>query len=212
MTFNFHSSHSQKNLNKAENYFKNRHEFIEGNKAKADNIEKAIQFYEKSKTEPKATIGLLKSYEFLASYTEMDENRKKATYKKAINLARRAEKKHPENAAIIYWHAANLARWGSLVDIIEAAQEGVLDELKKLTEKSIALNDQYNQGGALRLLGGMHLEAPNIPFVIDWPSNKTALFLLKKAYEIAPKHPANAYLYTKALYKNKKEDEQGNRF
>ncbi len=114
---------------------------------------------------------------------------------------------YPENGAIAYWHVANYARWGDLLEITEAAQQGVLDKIKKLSEKAIELDQGYNQAGALRLLGGIHLEAPTIPLILDWPSNDEARRLLRKAYKIAPEHPANVFLYAKMLHitdKNKK--------
>lgn len=75
-------------------------------------------------------------------------------------MAKEKSDEFPSNGAIAYWYAANYARWADLIDITEAAQEGVIDEIKKLAEKAIELDKKYNQAGALRLLGGMHLEVP----------------------------------------------------
>lgn len=189
----------QSKLEKAEQYFENRHETIENGKANSKNIDQAINLFQQVNSEPEKTIGLLKCIEFKASWTDVSENKKRSLYKKAIDLAEKKSTEFPKNGAIAYWYAANYARWADLIDITEAANEGVLDEIKKLAEKAIKLDRNYNQAGALRLMGGMHLEVPNIPLILTWPSNKQAKKLLRQAYKIAPQHPANAYLYAKML-------------
>ncbi|SMG29898.1 hypothetical protein SAMN05661096_01919 [Marivirga sericea] len=190
----------QSTLEKADQLFEERCEVIQDEKASSENIDKAINLYSQSTEEPERTIGLLKSYEFKASWTKVSEEEKRALYEKAIELAKTKSVQFPDNGAIAYWHVANYARWGDLIDITEAAQEGVIDEIKKLAEKAINLDKTYNQAGALRLLGGIHLEAPTIPLILTWPSNEKAKQLLTEAYRIAPQHPANAYLYAKMLH------------
>jgi hypothetical protein len=191
---------TQSNLEKAEQLFDRRSETIENNKADSENIDQAIEYFKQSNQEPERTIGLLKSYEYKASWTNTSQGQKKELYNSAIELAKNKSKGYPENGAIAYWHAANYARWADLIDITKAANEGVLDEIKRLSERAIELNENYNQAGALRLLGGLHLEAPNIPFIITWPSNQEALRYLRKAYKIAPQHTANLYLFAKSLH------------
>ena len=191
---------SQSNIEAAEDFFNKKYDVIENEKANNHNIDQAIKLFEKSNTEPDKTIGLLKSYEFKASWTNISEDEKRKLYEKAIDLAKNKLPEYPQNGAIAYWYVANYARWADLIDITEAAQEGVLDKIKNMAEKAIELDEKYNQAGALRLLGGLHMEAPNIPLVLSWPSNKVAEKLLKKAYKIAPEHAANVYLYAKILY------------
>jgi len=210
--FFYSTGYAQSAIEKAENYFNNRHEVIKNNKAKSHNIDKAILFYQQSENEPEKTIGLLKSYEFKASWTQISEDEKESLYRKAIDLAKDKITEFPENGAIAYWHVANYARWADLIDITEAAQKGVVDEIKKLAEKAIELDEKYNQAGALRLLGGIHLEAPSIPFILEWPSNDEAKRLLEKAYQIAPQHMANAYLYAKMLHTIGQEKKAKNTF
>lgn len=191
---------SQSTLEKAEQYFEKRHETIEDGKANSNNIDQAISLFQKVNSEPEKTIGLLKSYEFKASWSAVSENDKRSLYEKALELAEEKSGDFPENGAIAYWYAANYARWADLIDITEAAQEGVIDKIKILAENAIKLDEKYNQAGALRLLGGIHLEVPAIPLILSWPSNEKAKKMLSKAYEIAPQHPANAFLYGKMLY------------
>lgn len=200
LLFFTNSIFSQTKLERAEHFFDKRSEIVEDGKAGSENIDKAIELFKQSNQEPQKTIGLLKSYEYKASWTKISDEKKKDLYNKAIDLAKSKSNEYPQSGAIAYWHAANYARWANLIDITEAAQKGVLDEIKSLAEKAIELDENYNQAGALRLLGGLHLEAPNIPLIISWPSKDEAHHLLKKAYNIAPQHPANAYLYAKVLY------------
>ncbi|WP_340152203.1 tetratricopeptide repeat protein [uncultured Marivirga sp.] len=191
---------SQSKLKAAEEYFSKKYNIIENGKANSQNIDRAIQLFGESTSEPDKTIGLLKSYEFKASWTEVSESEKRDLYEKAIALAKSKAGEYPNNGAIAYWYSANYARWANLIEITEAAQEGVLDKIKKLTERAIELDKKYNQAGALRLLGGLHMEAPSIPLILSWPSNEVAEKLLKKAYSIAPEHTANVYLYAKILH------------
>lgn len=196
---------SQSNIEVAEEYFNKKYEVIENEKANSHNIDQAIKLFKQSEVEPDKTVGLLKSYEFKASWTNVSENEKRKLYEKAIDLAKNKITEYPQNGAIAYWYVANYARWADLIDITEAAQEGVLDKIKNRAEKAMKLDEKYNQAGALRLLGGLHMEAPNIPLVLSWPSNKVAERLLKKAYKLAPEHAANVYLYAKILYSIGKE-------
>jgi tetratricopeptide (TPR) repeat protein len=191
---------SQSTIEIAEMLFDKKYEVIENGKANSKQIDSAIAMFKKSKLEPQKTIGLLKCYEFKASWTAISIEDQRALYEKAIALAEEKTKKYPNNGAIAYWHAANYARRADLLDLTEAAQEGVIDELKKLAENAAALDKNYNQAGALRLLGGIHLEVPSIPLVLSWPSEDKARQLLEQAYKIAPQHPANVYLYAKMLH------------
>jgi tetratricopeptide (TPR) repeat protein len=203
---------SQSTLEKAESYFSKKYEIIKNEKANSKNINQAIKLFNQSDQEPERTIGLLKSYEFKASWTNVSSEEKRSLYKKAIELAEKQVTEFPENGAIAYWHVANYARWADLIDITEAAQQGVIDDIKMLAEKAIELDRKYNQAGALRLLGGIHLEAPSIPLILSWPSNDEAKKLLKKAYKIAPDHPANVFLYAKMLHIIGKDKKAGNIF
>jgi len=206
LIFQIHS-YAQKSLDSAEYYLKHKYAEIKDGYATSTNINKAIYHFKQIKTEPERTIGLLKSYEFKASWTDCSQKEKKQIYKMAIDLAEEKTKEFPENGAIVYWYAANYARWANMLDIVEAAQNNVLNEIKKLSQKAIKLDENYNQAGAIRLLGGMYLEVPNIPLILEWPSDKKAQKLLKKAYKIAPEHPANQFLYAKTLHKNDKNKE-----
>lgn len=192
-------------LQQAEAYFEKRFAEIVDGKASPDNINKAIEHYKKSNQEPEKYIGLLKSYEFKGSWTPLRPEQQKELYKKGIHLGEEKIKVYPQSAGIIYWYLANLGRWGNSIDIATAAEKGILNDIRDLSLKVIKLDPGYHQAGAMRLLGAIHLQAPPIPFVLPWPSKKTALDLLKRAYTIAPQNAANAYFYSKALIETDQE-------
>jgi hypothetical protein len=59
----------------------------------------------------------------------------------------------------------------------------------------------------LRLLDGLHLKAPNIPFLLTWPSEDKAQELLKRAYQIALEIAANTYYYILMLLNEAEREE-----
>lgn len=186
---------AQSNLERGNKFFDNRFDHIQGNKADHSNIDKAIDQYLKAEDSPEKYIALLQSYEFKGSWTNVTDEVAKETYNKGVELGERVKEKYPDNAAILYWYIANLSRWGDAVSIVEAAEDGILDKIKSVCEKIIELDPAYEEAGALRLLGGIHLKAPEIPFVLTWPSEDKAKELLNKAYDIAPENAANTYYY-----------------
>jgi len=192
-------------INKAERDFNRRYKQIENGKANPKYINKAIKHYKRAEKSPQQLIGLMRSYEFKGSWTNISQEAAKSCYEKAIEIGKAAMKTYPDNAGIHYWYIANYSRWGDLISITQAAKDGVLDEVKATCEKIISLDPNYHQAGALRLLGGIHLEAPNIPFVLTWPSDDEAQDLLSKAYDIAPQHSANAFYYAKMLLEQGQE-------
>lgn len=199
VSFSFQLAAQDSHFEKAEAYFKKRFEEVENGKAKSDNIDKAIAHYKKSDQKPEKYIGLLKSYEFKGSWTDISVEQSKAYYEKGIELGEEKIKIYPKSPGIAYWYVANYGRWGDLIDVVQAAQEGILDQTRDLANKVIDLDPTYHQAGALRLLGAIHLKAPSIPLVLTWPSNEEGKELLERAYDIAPENAANTYFYSKAL-------------
>ena len=186
-------------MNRADRNFEKRFKSIENGKASSKFIDRAIKLYGKAPDSEEKYIGLLRSYEFKGSWTNISDEEATDIYKKAVELGRSIKDLYPNSAGVWYWYIANLSRWGDQVSITEAAKEGVLDEIKTVTEKIIGLDPSYQEAGALRLLGGIHLKAPNIPFVLTWPSDDEAKKLLSRAYEIAPQNAANTYYYSLML-------------
>jgi hypothetical protein len=92
VTINLPHAYVQDYITQTEKYFGNKHEVIEESKADPINIKKAIQLHKKSKKEPESIIGLLKSYEFFASYTKLSERKKNLSTEKRLKLLKKQKK------------------------------------------------------------------------------------------------------------------------
>ena len=101
----------------------------------------------------------------------------------------------------------NLGSWAEVYGIIAAAKEGVADLMREHSEKIIALDSQYADGGGYFMLGVVHLKSPYIPFILSWPSNDKAGEFLTKAFEIGNQTPSQTVYLARALHK----DEQKNK-
>ncbi len=181
-----------------QSYFTKRYENAKGLIAPSKNINMAIKFFKKDKS-PKSITGLLRAYEFKGSYTKQAKMIRKKIYSRAIKLGKKSLNEYPDEISIKYYYMANLGRWGQTISIIKAHEKGVLDEVKLLTEDIIQSNTYYDEAGAQRILGAIHLKAPNIPFILTWPSEDTALELLEAAFTAAPNNLGNGRLYAEAL-------------
>ena len=189
-------------------WYEKRAEGADGTSAKPEPINKAIAYYEKafeqSATEENAA-GLLRCYYFKGSFVTMTTDEQKAIFTKGKNLGETAAKQFPSSAPVKYWLAAHYGKWAKTSGVISAAKEGVADKIKKLSEEIIKLDTNYNDAGGYEILGLVHLYSPNIPFVITWPSNKSALENLKKAVQLAPTI-ANSFCFAQALEKAGKKE------
>lgn len=100
-----------------------------------------------------------------------------------------------EDAAVHYYLAANLGL--AVREHITLAVEN-LDRLESEMKRALALDPAIDDGGPLRLLGALYLQAP------PWPSGigdlDKALELLEKAVIDYPGHPINRLFYAQALW------------
>ncbi len=198
---------AQPNLEKSKNYFEKRADGSVGLLAKKKNINKCIRLLKIEKENPEAIMLLLRAYEYKGSYTKLSKKKKEQLYKTAVDLGLEKIKEYPDHAGILFYYSANLGRWGQEISILKAHKEGITDELRETLKMVDALDSTFAESGAKRLLGGMHLKIPKIPFVMTWPSEETSLVLLEKAYKTSSENLANAKLYGEALIKNNFEDE-----
>ncbi|WP_436517062.1 hypothetical protein [Ekhidna sp. To15] len=198
---------AQSNLEKGKKYFERRSEKSKGLIARKGNINKCIRILNAEKDNPEAIMLLLRAYEFKGSYTKISKKKKQQLYKKAVDLGSQKIKDYPDNAGILFYYSANLGRWGQEISILKAHNEGITDEIRETLKKVDLLDSTFAEAGAKRLLGGMHLKIPKIPFVMTWPSKETSLVLLEKAYKTSQENLANAKLYGESLIKNNYEDE-----
>ena len=102
-------------------------------------------------------------------------------------------------AALYFWHAVNLGAWSRLAGLFEAVRTGVANRLHEATLRSIALDPDVEQGGAIRLLSRLHSELPRVPLVSGWVDPRRAVPLAERALSEYPQHPGNSYLLGLAL-------------
>jgi len=107
----------------------------------------------------------------------------------------------PEDAARLhFWAAINWGAWSRTVGLLSAVRQGVANRLHRYALVTIALEPDYEEGGAFRLLGSLHAELPSVPFLSGWVDRREAIPLLERAYALAPGHPGNGLLLSLTLF------------
>jgi tetratricopeptide (TPR) repeat protein len=102
-------------------------------------------------------------------------------------------------ARLYFWSAINWGAWSRSVGLLSAVRNGVARRLHRYTLVTIALEPDYDDGGALRLLGRLHAELPRVPFLSGWVDRERALPLTERAYSLAPANPGNRLLLALTL-------------
>jgi tetratricopeptide (TPR) repeat protein len=102
-------------------------------------------------------------------------------------------------ARVYFWAAINWGAWSQTVGLWGAVQQGVANHLHDYTRVAIALEPEYEDGGAFRLLGRLHARLPRVPWVSSWVDRDQAIPLIERAYEIAPENPGNRLLLAVTL-------------
>lgn len=112
---------------------------------------------------------------------------------------------HHDAAELYFWHAVNLGAWSRIAGLLEAVRKGVANRLHEATLRSIALDPDVEQGGAIRLLSRLHSELPRVPLLSGWVDHTKALPLAERALAEHPQHPGNAYLLGLVILSNAPE-------
>lgn len=102
-------------------------------------------------------------------------------------------------ARLHFWSAINWGAWSRTVGLLGAVRQGVANRLFRCTLIAIALEPEYDGGGAFRLLGRLHAELPRVPFVSGWVDREQAIPLVERAYAMAPANPGNRLLLALTL-------------
>jgi hypothetical protein len=102
-------------------------------------------------------------------------------------------------AELYFWYAINLGAWSRVAGLLDAVRSGVANRLHDATLRSIALDPDVEQGGAIRLLSRLHSELPRVPLVSGWVDADRAVPLAERAVAEYPQHPGNPYLLALAL-------------
>jgi hypothetical protein len=72
-------------------------------------------------------------------------------------------------------------------------------EIRDLAQQLLALDAGMEQGGADRLLGRLHHQAPKIPLFTGWVSRPKALAHLRRALELGPRNTVNQVFLAEAI-------------
>jgi tetratricopeptide (TPR) repeat protein len=102
-------------------------------------------------------------------------------------------------ARLYFWSAINWGAWSRNAGLLSAVRQGVANRIHRYTLVTIALEPEYDEGGAFRLLGRLHAELPRVPFVSGWVDREESIPLLERAYVMAPENPGNRLLLALTL-------------
>jgi len=97
-------------------------------------------------------------------------------------------------ARLYFWSAINWGAWSRRAGLLSAVQQGVANRIHRYALITVALEPEYDEGGAFRLLGRLHAELPRVPFVSGWVDRQQSIPLLERALAIAPANPGNRLL------------------
>jgi tetratricopeptide (TPR) repeat protein len=119
-----------------------------------------------------------------------------------VVFARRARELKPDGVEGQYWYALNV---GLLADVDRAYGLDAVGEMETALKRAIDLDERYDMGGPLRVLGILHLRTPLPPTSIGSP--RKGLRLLQRAVELFPDYPENYLYLAEALRDNGRGDE-----
>ena len=138
---------------------------------------------------------------FLAENQTSPESRRDAA-KLGIVLARHGRELNPSRVECHYWYAINV---GWLADVDRSYGLDAVGEMDTELKRAIEIDERYDLGGPLRVLGILYLRTPAPPVSIGSP--RKGLRSLQRAVELFPDYPEN-YLYLgEALRENGRTDE-----
>ncbi|MBL4752964.1 MAG: tetratricopeptide repeat protein [Flavobacteriales bacterium] len=210
LAFTISTQAQKEELEKGVNFYNKRAEGATGLQAQAANIDKAIEHFTKatgnSETELSASVKLMQCYYYKGTFVETEKEKRLAVYNLSKSLGEKIMAAYPKSAAAVYWHAANMGKWGETSGIMKAAKEGLADSMKEWCEKVIELDPNYKDGGGYRMLGIVHFKTPYIPFMLSWPDDDEAQKHLEKALTYNAKDFIGNVYYAQVLKENKEKE------
>ena len=138
---------------------------------------------------------------FVAENETRPESRRESA-QHGIVFARRARELKPDGVEGHYWYALNV---GLLADVDRSYGLNAVGEMETALKRAVELDERYDFGGPLRLLGILHLRTPQPPASIGSP--RKGLKLLQRAVELFPDYPENYLYLAEALRDNGRADE-----
>jgi len=102
-------------------------------------------------------------------------------------------------ARLYFWSAINWGAWSRNFGLLRSVRQGVANRIHRYALITVALEPEYDEGGAFRLLGRLHASLPRVPFVSGWVDRQQSIPLLERAFAIAPANPGNRLLLALTL-------------
>lgn len=103
-------------------------------------------------------------------------------------------------APVYFWSCIHWGLWGRETGKLAAVRRGVAGRLRHYSEIVIGLDEAFEDGGAHRILGRLHFEAPRLPFITGWIDPETARRSLERAAELAPEDPLSQLYLIEAIH------------
>ena len=123
-----------------------------------------------------------------------DDASRAGYYEKGLTYAEKLLAQQPDEAAGHYWKALNLS---GLADVNRLRGLKLLPQIMDELNRSLALDETYDQAGAHRVLGRIYFEAPGWPLSVG--SRKKSLEQLIAAVRLAPDNSTNRLYLAETL-------------
>jgi hypothetical protein len=164
-----------------------------------------------------ALLGLLRALHFRAAFCGAREAERKALFEEGRRRAQAAVdalekqaaarggeriaalREAPQAALVYYWAAVHWGQWGLLRGKLTSARAGVASKVRDDAETVLALDPQLEEGGADRLLGRLHDQAPKILFVTGWISKRKGLEHLRRSLALGPRNSVTRFFLAEAI-------------
>jgi steroid 5-alpha-reductase/3-oxo-5-alpha-steroid 4-dehydrogenase 1 len=211
--------------------FARRAERARGNVADPALVDQAIAAYRAAVAQDPAdmeSLGrLLYALHFRGAYCGANAEAKKAIFEEGRRLGQsavdRLEKQaggrpDPERLAalravpgavsVYYWTTAHLGEWALVKGKLAAARAGVAGKVRDLAQTVADLDPALYEGGAFRVLGRLHDQAPKIPFITGWVSKRKALEYLRRSLALAPENRATWLFLAEAILDHEERNKE----
>jgi tetratricopeptide (TPR) repeat protein len=174
-------------------------------------LDQALAEFQKALNDPaqeeKAAVAILDATYLKGSYTSVTREEKKKMFADARDLGERLIKKYPQSGPLHYYLAVSWGRWGEEFGKMAAARQGAAEKIRDNCEASARLGPAEITARSYRVLGRLHHQAPRIPFLLGWPSNKKAIEYLRKSDELQPHSPGTIWYLAEVLADEGHKDE-----
>ena len=162
-------------------------------------IEAAIGHYERAVAAApdslEARWKLLRAFHYSIDFADRSEAARTASAEAAIEVAKASidrlddvEGTPFDRARVYFWSSIAWGARASRVGLLTIVREGVARRMHDYAERSLALDETVDRGGALRLLSRLHATLPRVPFVSGWVDRDKAIPYAERAVARDPEH------------------------